>query len=122
MLPYGSILHGFVAANVAPDATIKTLRPPSREPKPSPLAAPWRYPVDIKTANGTDLSQTPDNSCDLVHAHYVFTYLSVITTFGYFGEMCRVLKPGGFAFFDLFLDDQCTQGCLVLNGGAAVGG
>jgi ubiquinone/menaquinone biosynthesis C-methylase UbiE len=66
------------------------------------------YPVEIKTANGRDLSQTPDNSCDVVHAHGVFTYLPVTTTFGYFGETCRVLKPGGFAFFDAILDDQCT--------------
>lgn len=64
------------------------------------------YPVEIMNANGADLSQTPDNSCDLVHAHYVFTYLEVVTAFGYFGEMCRVLRPGGFAFFDLFLDDH----------------
>jgi SAM-dependent methyltransferase len=66
------------------------------------------YPVERLPASGKDLSDTPDGSCDLVHAHFVFAYLPVVAAFRYFSEMCRILKPGGYAIFDAYLDDQCN--------------
>lgn len=51
-------------------------------------------------ANGTSLGDTPDNSCELVHAHAVFVYLPVMTVIGYITEMLRVCRNGGHICFD----------------------
>jgi SAM-dependent methyltransferase len=66
------------------------------------------YPVKEKRTGGNDLFQTADGICDLVHVHGVFVFLPVIATFAYFREICRVLKPGGYVMFDVFLDDQVS--------------
>jgi ubiquinone/menaquinone biosynthesis C-methylase UbiE len=58
----------------------------------------------IPNPDGYSLSDTADNSVDLVTAHAVFVYLPVITTFGYLAEAVRVCKPGGFIIFDCFTD------------------
>jgi SAM-dependent methyltransferase len=62
------------------------------------------YGVTGEPANGVALERTPDASQKLVHAHQVFVYLPVITSFGYFHEMCRVCAPDGYVVFDCYLD------------------
>jgi SAM-dependent methyltransferase len=67
------------------------------------------YPfTTMNKADGSSLRGTPDASQDLVHAHCVFVYLPVSTSFGYFLEMARVCAPGGFVVFDCFLADRQT--------------
>ena len=56
--------------------------------------------------NGNSLGGTTTASCDLVLAHYVFVYLSLRTAFQYFAEMTRVVRPGGFIAFDVYLADK----------------
>ncbi len=62
-----------------------------------------RHPAD-----GRSLQNTPNDSCDLVHAHGVFVYLSMLNTFEYFSEMTRVCAPGGFIVFDFFSNKDFT--------------
>jgi SAM-dependent methyltransferase len=64
------------------------------------------YNVTAHSADGRTLIDTPDASQDLVHAHQVFVYLPVSTSFGYFHEMSRVCAEGGFVVFDAYLDDR----------------
>lgn len=58
----------------------------------------------IYDASGHDLSESADDSADLVHAHGVFVYLPTIQTFEYLQEMARVCRPNGFIVFDCYLD------------------
>ncbi len=51
-------------------------------------------------ANGADLRYTTANSCGVVCAFGVFTYLSIIGSYNYFDEMIRVCKPNGYVIFD----------------------
>jgi hypothetical protein len=48
----------------------------------------------IQKCDGRTLSQTPDGSIDLVHAHKVFVYTQFCITAGYLEEMARVVRPG----------------------------
>jgi SAM-dependent methyltransferase len=57
-----------------------------------------------QAANGRDLAHTPTASCDLVHAHAVFVYLSFTNLVEYLMEISRVCKIGGHVCFDLFYD------------------
>jgi SAM-dependent methyltransferase len=61
-----------------------------------------RYKVTRRTPDGISLSDEPDASCDLVHAHGVFVYLSLTQTHRYLKEMIRVVRPGGFVVFDFY--------------------
>ncbi|MCE0497077.1 MAG: class I SAM-dependent methyltransferase [Methylacidiphilales bacterium] len=54
-------------------------------------------------ADGSSLRQTASESVDAVFSHGVFVYLPVIKTFGYWEEITRVAKPGGWIIFDCFL-------------------
>lgn len=65
------------------------------------------YGVTAHPTRGFALDATADASVDLVHADYVFAYLPATTAFRYFDEICRVLKPGGYAFFDAYFDADC---------------
>lgn len=65
------------------------------------------YGATIRVADGRTLDQTPDEVCDLVHAHYIFVCLPTATTFSYFKEMARVNKNGGWIVFDTYLDSDC---------------
>lgn len=69
-----------------------------------------RYPTrcEVHVADGRTLAQTADESCELVHAHGVFVYLSSIETFAYLAEMARVCRPGGHLVFDCYLDSSTT--------------
>jgi SAM-dependent methyltransferase len=71
---------------------------------------PWlsRLPgAVIQKSDGRTLSQTPDGSIDLVHAHKVFVYTEFCITAGYLEEMARVVRPGGVVAFDIV-----TEECL----------
>jgi SAM-dependent methyltransferase len=55
-------------------------------------------------ADGCTLKNTKNNSCDLVHAHAVFVYIPMLTTFDYLREAVRVCRSGGYIAFDCMLD------------------
>jgi ubiquinone/menaquinone biosynthesis C-methylase UbiE len=58
----------------------------------------------LHPANGINLCCTKSNSCDLVHAHAVFVYISLMQIFEYIQDAARVCKPGKYVVFDCFLD------------------
>jgi SAM-dependent methyltransferase len=64
------------------------------------LAETYSPTVIRQHADGHTLHQTPSQSCELVHGHGVFVYLSLLHSFEYFSEVCRVLAPGGYLVFD----------------------
>jgi ubiquinone/menaquinone biosynthesis C-methylase UbiE len=70
------------------------------------------YNVISRPTRGLDLAKTLDRSTDLVHADYVFAYLPATTCFRYFKEICCVIKPGGYIFFDAYLDTDCTVSAI----------
>lgn len=76
-------------------------------------ASPWsnylveKYNVILQPTDGYSLSNTADGSADLVHAHKVFSTVPFLMTCCYWHEMIRVIRPGGWAVFDVF-----TERCL----------
>lgn len=74
-------------------------------------ARPWadylaeKFGVTVRRADGYTLSSTADAAVDLVHAHKVFNGIPLMATLCYWREMARVLKPGGFAVFDIISED-----------------
>lgn len=60
--------------------------------------------VVVQHADGETLQQTSAETFDLVHAHGVFVYIPILSTFSYIREAARVLKPGGYLVFDCYLD------------------
>jgi len=66
-----------------------------------------KHGVVLRRTDGYTLSETPDGSVDLVHAHKVFSSVPFMVTCCYFHEMARVLRPGGWAVFDVM-----TEHCL----------
>lgn len=68
------------------------------------LANTYAPVVIRREADGKTLQHTPDSSCQLVHAHGVFVYLSLLNSFEYFSEMIRVCSAGGYIVFDFFSD------------------
>jgi SAM-dependent methyltransferase len=77
-------------------------------------AGPWsaylvkKYNVALQPTDGYSLSSTADSSADMVHAHKVFSTVSFMVTCCYWHEMARVIRPGGWAVFDVF-----TESCLA---------
>ena len=72
---------------------------------------PWlsRLPgAVIQKCDGRTLSQTPDGSIDLVHAHKVFVYIEFCITAGYLEEMARVVRPGSVVAFDI-VTEECLE-------------
>jgi SAM-dependent methyltransferase len=63
------------------------------------------YGVVPQSTDGASLSSTPSQSLDLVHTHKVLYGNSIITIGRYLLEMARVVKPGGYAVFDLVTED-----------------
>ncbi|WP_210264933.1 methyltransferase domain-containing protein [Bradyrhizobium archetypum] len=66
-----------------------------------------KYPVLSQPTDGTSLQATPTSSIDLLQAHKVLSTVTFVTTAGYWCEMDRVLKPGGYIVFDAM-----TERCL----------
>lgn len=56
-------------------------------------------------ADGVSMKQTPDGSCDLVHAHKVFPGVPFLSACRYFLEMARVVRKGGHVVFDVVTED-----------------
>lgn len=78
-------------------------------------AAPWAdylrqtYPqAVVYAADGSTLAQTADRSVDLVHAHKVFSGINLLPVLGYWREMARVIRPGGYAVFDILTEVSLT--------------
>lgn len=72
------------------------------------LEKEYSPPVIKIKADGRSLKDTDCGSCDLVHAHGVFVYLSFLTSYEYFREMIRVCKNGGYIAFDFYDDNDFT--------------
>jgi hypothetical protein len=65
------------------------------------------YRVIQQPTDGRGLASTPDASCDLVHAHKVFSSIPFLPTVMYWGEMARVARGGAHIVFDIM-----TEACL----------
>jgi hypothetical protein len=63
-------------------------------------------------ADGSSLKNTKPNSCDLVHAHAVFVYIPMLTTFDYLSEAVRVCRSGGYIVFDCMLESAFNIGAV----------
>lgn len=72
------------------------------------------YHVQALPTDGRSLSSTPASSIDLIQAHKVFTTINFITTCGYFIEIARVVKPGGWAVFDVMTEDCADHKTLEM--------
>jgi len=74
---------------------------------------PWaaflarEYRVIQQPTDGSALASTPDASCDLVHAHKVFSSIPFMPTVKYWGEMARVARGSAHIVFDIM-----TEACL----------
>jgi SAM-dependent methyltransferase len=79
------------------------------------------YNVTAHDADGVSLKETPSHSIDLVVAHKVFVYLPFLVACRYFGEMCRVVRPGGRVLFDAVTEDCMDKETLErwLSSGAS---
>jgi hypothetical protein len=77
-------------------------------------AGPWstylvkKYNVSLQPTDGYSLTSTADGSADLVHAHKVFSGVPFMVTCCYWHEMTRVIRPGGWAVFDV-LTERCLS-------------
>lgn len=69
--------------------------------------------VRVPVAVGELLNDSPDDSVDLVHAVLTFVYLPFLSVVSYFNEAARVLRPGGFLHFDVFVEDSFTPESLT---------
>lgn len=78
-------------------------------------AGPWSsylvktHGVTLQPTDGYTLSGTADASADLVQAHKVFNSVPFMVTICYWREMARVIKPGGWAVFDV-MTERCLEG------------
>ncbi len=81
-------------------------------------AAPWakyvteNYPVVLQPTDGRSLAASANASVDLVQAHKVFSGIPFLPTCFYWTEMARVLRPGGYAAFDVITED-CLDGATL---------
>ena len=79
-------------------------------------AGPWsdylvkEYNVVLQPTDGYSLAGTGDGSAGLVQAHKVFSGVPFMVTCCYWHEMARVIRPGGWAVFDIV-----TERCLEQN-------
>lgn len=95
------------------EKTIKAAHP--RRYEIYETAGPWltylaqNYDVVAQETDGFSLSKTPDMSADLVHAHKVFNTVTFMMSCCYWNEMVRVVKPGGWAVFDI-MTERCLEG------------
>lgn len=71
-----------------------------------------QYPVTLQPTDGTRLQATADASVDLLQAHKVFSSITFLTTIRYFAEICRVVRPGGWAVFDVLTEAALDPGTV----------
>ena len=80
---------------------------------------PWsaylvkEYNVALQRTDGYFLSDTADSSADMVHAHKVFSTVPFIATCCYWHEMARVIRPGGWAVFDVVTEPCLDEGAML---------
>lgn len=67
-----------------------------------------QYRVVAHPTDGSSLAHTPSGSIDLVQAHKVMPGQPTLTMCRYFGEMARVIRPGGWVVFDI-VTEQCMD-------------
>jgi SAM-dependent methyltransferase len=95
------------------EKTIKASRPARYEIYET--ARPWaqylvqNYDVVLQPTDGYSLSSTADASADLVQAHKVFSGIPFMATCCCWQEMARVIRPGGWAVFDV-ITERCLGG------------
>jgi SAM-dependent methyltransferase len=66
--------------------------------------------VELVVGNGTDLAGLPDASFDVVYSFVVFQHIpDPAVTCGYIAEMGRVLRPGGWALFQVSEDPSVHE-------------
>ncbi len=81
-------------------------------------AGPWstylvkEYDVVLQPTDGYSLASTADLSVSMVHAHKVFSTVPFMVTCCYWLEMARVIRPGGWAVFDV-VTERCFAGDAV---------
>jgi hypothetical protein len=81
---------------------------------------PWsaylvkEYNVTPQPTDGASLSGTADAGADMVHAHKVFSTVPFIVACCYWHEMARVIRPGGWAVFDI-VTERCLDGDAMLT-------
>jgi SAM-dependent methyltransferase len=78
-------------------------------------ALPWvkylrdTYPsAVVHPTEGARLDQTADASCDLVHAHKVFSSVDLRVSLCYWQELVRVTRSGGHVVFDIMTESGMT--------------
>ncbi len=64
--------------------------------------------VVAQPTDGYSMAATPSGSADLVHAHKVFDGVPFMVTCCYWHEIVRVVRPGGWAVFDI-IDESCLD-------------
>ncbi len=95
------------------EKTVKAARPVRYEIYET--AGPWaaylvgQHDVILQPTDGHSLAATASTSADLVHAHKVFSTVPFIVTCAYWREMVRVIRPGGWAVFDI-MTERCLSG------------
>ncbi len=78
-------------------------------------AEPWsayltkEYEVVAQPTDGYSLSSTADASVCMVHSHKVLSAVPFMVTCCYWHEMARVIRPGGWAVFDV-VTERCLAG------------
>jgi SAM-dependent methyltransferase len=65
-----------------------------------------KFAVTACPCDGETLRGESSSSLDLAHAHYVFVYLSFLNAVQYLREIGRVLRPGGTAWCDFYIEDN----------------
>jgi hypothetical protein len=68
-----------------------------------------KYNVILRATDGYSLAGTADKSAAMVHAHKVFDTVPFMVTCCYWHEMARVIRPGGWAVFDV-ITENCLRG------------
>lgn len=64
------------------------------------------YRVTSRVADGWSLGSTKEASVDILQAHGVFVARHFMISYSYFREIWRVVRPGGYAVFDI-ISEEC---------------
>jgi Methyltransferase domain len=111
--PMGTVVEIGPGTGSYLEKTLKAARPSRYEIYET--AGPWsaylvkKYNLTLQSTDGYALTNTADCSADMVQAHKVFCTVPFMVTCCYWHEMCRVIRPGGWAVFDV-LTERCLAG------------